>query len=275
METKQKVYIDKVNSDRVSLGRTLFTIEYQALEILGNEFTADEYVEKFHTVLLDLISRGHEKMEASYGDDVEPSMQYLFRELRRSERFSLTDMLLVGIEQDSSLPATDDFEPYQLFAGLALVLVNEVPSEIAHPEIEDRLTIDENANETICDGKFEPLPDVIDVLKVAVQVAEGMAAVHIAERLFGQKHFPALSSIEEEVTRRISDRARASAIARNRENHEMRTQIFEWCDANVRHGQSMSNAAQTISQNKIIPLTPQVIYKYTREWKKLRSANQE
>jgi hypothetical protein len=77
-----------------------------------------------------------------------------------------------------------------------------------------------------------------------------------------------LTSIDQEVARRISDKARKAALASHRENHQLKADVFDWCEANRNKGQSRSEAARIISGG-LMPIKYPTAYGYITDWDKL------
>ena len=77
-----------------------------------------------------------------------------------------------------------------------------------------------------------------------------------------------LINIDQEVARRISDKARKAALASHRENHQLKADVFAWCEANRKKDQSRSEAARIISGG-LMPIKYPTAYGYITDWDKL------
>ena len=70
----------------------------------------------------------------------------------------------------------------------------------------------------------------------------------------------------------LSNKARAAATVRHRENRSMKSDVFNWLDTNMINFKSMDAAAEEIA-GKIAPIVFRTARDWVTEWKKLRSAS--
>lgn len=66
-------------------------------------------------------------------------------------------------------------------------------------------------------------------------------------------------------------KAKAGGDVKNLENRQMKAEVFAWCDAHMRDDKSMKSIAAEISE-RLVPVKPDTVYSWVREWKKVRSA---
>jgi hypothetical protein len=76
----------------------------------------------------------------------------------------------------------------------------------------------------------------------------------------------------QEILGFASEKARASAMVRHRENHAMKAQTLAWCDDNIGKFDSLDAAAMFVS-TKLVPIGFRAARSWIGEWKKLRSAS--
>lgn len=68
----------------------------------------------------------------------------------------------------------------------------------------------------------------------------------------------------------LSRLGRAGAIARHKENHDMKQEVFSWCNSNFRNYKSMDAAASAIIELKLVPVVFRTVRDWVGEWKKQR-----
>ncbi|WP_284335998.1 hypothetical protein [Comamonas sp. NoAH] len=66
--------------------------------------------------------------------------------------------------------------------------------------------------------------------------------------------------------------AKKGAIARHKENHKIKAEVFEWLDKNMHTYKSMDAAATAIA-GKEVPMAFRTVRQWITEWKKLRAAS--
>lgn len=274
MSGSNTAYVDEKNSARLALSRQIFSIESRARDILGSNVSTFDHIEEYRSILIHTTLRGHEIMESRYANIPDRTTSLLFRELRRTERFSWVDAVQVGIyDEDAAFePVVGSLKPHRLFAALALTLIDELPFEFAYPELESRICIDDAGREIIRAGKFEPMPNAEESLRAAVQIAEAMEAICIAENLHHKDQTEAsFPKIDQQVARKISEIARRAAKERHKENYALRDDIFAWCETNMGPHRTIDSAAEEVSK-KVVPVKFRFAQKCISEWKKLQSA---
>jgi hypothetical protein len=173
--------------------------------------------------------------------------------------------MVVG-EDLVSVKGVGDVSPALLFAVLALTYIG---SAIASLALESHATPNSKA---LIDSRN--MENIRHRTQAANEVILGMEALSYAESLLAIDD--AQASIVESLSRGAtpavvaqlvkearSKSAKAAANIKNKENQQMKRDVFEWCSANISKFDSMDRAAEAIAgTGKLVPVT----FRTARDW---------
>ena len=110
---------------------------------------------------------------------------------------------------------------------------------------------------------------MVDGFLTAISLAESAKAIEWLSAAY--LDLLACNEMASEIIGTPRDSARAAAFVRHRENREMKSQVFEWLDANRSKHSSMDKCAELISRN-LVPIAFRTARTWVGDWAKAKQS---